>query len=46
MFQARARATAPFFTRIIALTSPTGETAIRDALAHDLMTRSRYRLGA
>jgi hypothetical protein len=45
LFQARARATAPYFTRIIALTSPAGESALRDALSHDLVTRSRYRLG-
>jgi hypothetical protein len=44
MFQARARGTAPFFTRVIVLASPEGEAAIRDALTADVVTQARYRL--
>jgi len=44
MFQARARATAPFFARVIVLASPEGEAAIRDAAATDVVTRARFRV--
>jgi hypothetical protein len=44
MFQARARATAPYFKRVIILASPEGETAILTALDSDLVTRARFRL--
>jgi hypothetical protein len=44
MFRARATGTAPFFKRVVVTASPTGEAAIRDATAGDLLTAARFRL--
>jgi hypothetical protein len=44
MFRDRATGAAPFFTRVVVLASPEGETAVRDALAADVVTQARYRL--
>ncbi len=42
MFRARATGTAPFFKRVIVLTSPEGEAAVRQAIASDIMIAARY----
>jgi hypothetical protein len=42
LFRARATGTAPFFKRVIVLTSPEGEAAVRQAIASDIMTAARY----
>jgi hypothetical protein len=44
IFMARARGEAPFFGRVVVLASVDGETAIREALTGDVVTRARYRL--
>lgn len=44
MFRARATNAAPFFARVIVLASPTGQEAVRAALADDILTSARYRL--
>jgi hypothetical protein len=45
LFLARARGEIPFFTRVIAVpASPTGEAAIRAALAEDPLASARFRL--
>ncbi|HEY1856385.1 hypothetical protein [Acidocella sp.] len=44
MFRARATGTAPFFKRVVVVASPAGETAVREALAADVITAARYRL--
>jgi hypothetical protein len=42
LFRARATGTAPFFKRVIALASPAGEAAIRDAITADVLAAARY----
>jgi hypothetical protein len=44
LFQSRARATAPFFTRVTALASPAGQAAIRAAVATDVVASARFRV--
>ncbi len=44
LFRARATGAAPFFKRVVVVASPAGETAVREALAGDVMTAARYRL--
>jgi hypothetical protein len=44
MFRARATGAAPFFKRVVVVASPAGETALREALAGDVITSARYRL--
>jgi hypothetical protein len=43
MFRARATGAAPFFKRVVVLASASGEAAVREALARDVLTAARYR---
>lgn len=45
MFRARATGAAPFFKRLVLLASPEGEAAVRAALAEDVVSSARFRLG-
>lgn len=44
LFQNRATTSTPAFTRVLAVVTPEGETAIRQALATDPLVSARYRL--
>jgi hypothetical protein len=45
LFRARATGVAPFFKRVVVLASPQGETAVREALAGDVMAAARFQIG-
>ncbi len=44
LFRDRATGAAPFFPRVVVLSSPAGEMAVRRAVAEDVVTQARYRL--
>ncbi len=44
LFRDRAIGAAPFFHRVVVLASPSGEAAVREAVAKDVLTRARYRM--
>lgn len=45
LFRARATGAAPFFKRLVVLASPAGEAAVQAALAEDVVSAARFRLG-
>jgi hypothetical protein len=44
IFRERATGVAPFFKRVVILASPSGEDAVREAVAMDVVSAARYRV--